>query len=122
MDVLPKILYVDDEEINLTLFQLTFKRSFDVLIANSGQGLELLEKNDDIRFVISDMKMPGMDGLEFIQKVKSQSSQLPCIILSGYDRNDRIDSALEAELIKDYVMKPFNKEQLHHLLDKYISH
>jgi len=121
MGMLPKILYVDDEEINLTLFQLTFRRSFEVLIANSGrEGLVLIENNDDIRFVISDMKMPGMDGLEFIQKVKKVNSHLPCIILSGYDRNDRIDKALEVKLIKDYVMKPFNKEELHQILDAYI--
>lgn len=121
MDIRPKIIYVDDEQINLTLFQLTFRRSFDVLIANSGQeGLELIAQNEDIRFVISDMKMPGMDGLEFIQKVKEINNLLPCILLSGYDRNDRIDSALESDLIKDYVMKPFNKDELHQILDKYI--
>jgi len=121
MEKLPKIIYVDDEEINLTLFQLTFRKYFEVCIANSGQeGLELLEINPDICFVISDMKMPGMDGLEFIQKVKTLNNQLPCIILSGYDRNDRIESALQSQLIKEYVMKPFNKNELHQILDKYI--
>jgi len=61
------ILYVDDEPINLELFEMNFQKRFNVLKALSGaEGLKILESKADISFVVSDMKMPGMSGLEFI--------------------------------------------------------
>lgn len=120
MDQLPKILYVDDEQINLTLFQMTFRKEYQVLLTDSGsKGIDLLNKHQDICFVISDMRMPKMDGLEFIEKVKQTKKELPCILLSGYAINDRIASALDSGLIQDYIMKPFNKQYVMQLLDSY---
>ena len=68
---LPRILYVDDEVINLELLQLTYMNDFEVITATSAkEGLQMLEVNPDIRVVISDLKMPVMNGLEFIKVVK----------------------------------------------------
>ena len=68
---LPRILYVDDEVINLELLQLTFMNEFKVVTALSArEGLDELEKDPDIRVVISDLKMPEMNGLDFIKMVK----------------------------------------------------
>ncbi len=65
---LPRILYVDDEIINLELLQLTFMNDFKVIIAESAaEGLRLLALNPDIHVVISDLKMPVMNGLDFIK-------------------------------------------------------
>ncbi|HCX99748.1 MAG TPA: two-component system response regulator, partial [Bacteroidales bacterium] len=60
------VLYVDDEPINLRLFELNFKNAFNVTTALSGfDGLEILKNNPDIPVVVSDMRMPKMDGIEF---------------------------------------------------------
>ena len=53
-----KILYVDDEPINLMLFELSFKRYYQILKASTGlEGLKMLDENPDIRITISDMKI-----------------------------------------------------------------
>ena len=61
---LPRILYVDDEIINLELLQLTFMNDFQVIVAKSAQeGLQELERDPEIRVVISDLKMPKINGI-----------------------------------------------------------
>ena len=68
-----KILYVDDEQLNLTLFDINFKKKYNVTTAISGkQALEYLENNADTDIVISDMKMPQMTGIEFISIAKEK--------------------------------------------------
>jgi two-component system, response regulator, stage 0 sporulation protein F len=117
-----KILYVDDEVINLELFNIAYQYNFNVLIADSGlKGIEIAEKDKDIQFIISDMKMPLMNGLEFIKKVRQIRNDLPCIILSGYQRDEEIDKAIKSGILIDYVMKPFNRNQLQELIQKHLN-
>ena len=123
MNKKPKILYVDDEKMNTVVFQLTFSKCFEVLVADSGmEGIEIFQNEPDIKFVISDMKMPVMNGLEFIRKIKSVSKNIPCTILSGYQHSPEIISALDSGEIVDYIMKPFNKTAIKHLINKHINH
>lgn len=104
-----KVLYVDDEPINLQLFEINFSNKFEVLIAESGdEGLKLLDKHPDINIVLSDMKMPNMNGLEFIRKAKVNHSKIDFFILSGFDFNNEIHNAIESKLILGYFNKPFN--------------
>lgn len=118
----PKILYVDDEEINITVFQLTFSKYFEVLTADSGgKGVEIFSTDPDIKFVISDMKMPEMNGLEFIRKIKTVRKHTPCSILSGYQQSPEILKALNKGEIVDYMMKPFNRGAIEKLVKKHIS-
>ena len=113
------ILYVDDEEINLSLFELTFNSLYNILTATSGNaGLEILETHQ-IDIVISDMKMPLMDGLTFIQKIKERRPALPCLILSGYQLTEPVRKAIASKIIIAYIMKPFKKGQLVELIEKY---
>ncbi|HYQ58536.1 MAG TPA: response regulator [Draconibacterium sp.] len=122
MNTKPKILYVDDEEINITVFQLTFSKYFEVLSANSGRkGMEIFNNDPDIQFVISDMKMPEMDGLEFIRKIKTVRKHTPCTILSGYEQSPEISNALNNGDIVDYQMKPFNKGAIEQLIKRHIN-
>ena len=107
------ILYVDDEEINLMLFEINFKEKFNVIIADSGSGgLRILEKLPDITIVISDMKMPGMNGIEFIKKAKKLYPNVVYFILTGFEITNEISSALKNKLINDYFKKPFNMREI----------
>jgi response regulator RpfG family c-di-GMP phosphodiesterase len=104
-----KVLYVDDEFINLQLFEINFSNKFEILTAHSGnEALILLDKNPDTRVVLSDMKMPNMNGIEFILKAKEKHSEKDYFILSGFDLNEEIHQALESNLILNYFRKPFN--------------
>lgn len=110
---LPKILYVDDEIINLELLQLTFMTSFKVITALSAEeGVSLLKQNPDIHVVISDLKMPVVNGLDFIKEVKRFDQEKICMLLTGYMESDIMLEGLNKELIFRYLMKPWNKDEL----------
>ncbi len=113
MKNLVNILYVDDEKINLELFSLVFRKKFKVITAESGfEGLQKLEENKDICIVISDMKMPEMNGLEFINTAKKKFSNLVYFILTGFEITEEISQALNERLINKYFKKPFNSKEI----------
>lgn len=108
-----KILYVDDEELNLQLFRLNFNKTYEVIIAESGiSALNILEEHRDTLIVISDMKMPVMTGIEFIQKAKVKYPEIKYYILTGYDITDEIQGALNSKLIMKYFRKPFDVNEI----------
>lgn len=116
------ILYVDDEPTNLLLFEINFSRNYNVLSAESGiEGLKKLEGNEDIIIVISDMNMPGMNGVEFIQKAKESHEHVAYFILSGYDLTHDIKNALDTKLIHEYFSKPFNKDKIDKAIQGFID-
>jgi response regulator RpfG family c-di-GMP phosphodiesterase len=107
------VLCVDDEPINLKLFELNFKNTFNVITALSGSdGLQILKNNPDIPVVISDMRMPKMDGLEFIGKAKKEFPHIIFYILTGYDITEQISDALNNRLIAKYFRKPSNYKEI----------
>lgn len=108
-----KILYIDDEPINLLLFKKLFERKYEVITGLSGfEGMDLLSKHKDINIVISDMQMPEMDGIEFIEKAKQLYSKIKFYILTGYDITPRIEEALKNEVICNYFQKPFDMSEI----------
>lgn len=108
------ILYVDDEDINLFLFKASFQAKYHVITANSGKdGLALLEQNRDrIIVVISDMNMPHMNGIQFIQSAREGHQNLAYFILTGYDYSQEIDRALKTNLIHKFFTKPFVSNEI----------
>ena len=115
-----KILYVDDEEINTQVFEITFSHKFEVLIAESSEtGLKLIQNNPDIKFVVSDMKMPKMNGMEFIWEIKKTNKELPCMLLSGYQQTQEIFDAIKNNIIVAYQLKPFNRSEIEKLIEEH---
>jgi len=107
------ILYVDDEPINTMIFAANFKRNYIVLTAGSGfEGLDILKSNPEISIVISDMKMPEMNGIQFITKAKMGFPNIRFFILSGYELTPEIVDALDNKLILKYFKKPFNLREI----------
>jgi YesN/AraC family two-component response regulator len=110
---LPKILYVDDEAINLDLLRLTFLNELEIITAESAlEGLEILQQESDIHVVISDLKMPGMSGLDFIKEIKRNYPDKVCMLLTGFMESEVMMEGFNKELLFRYMMKPFNKEEL----------
>lgn len=107
------MLYVDDEEINLELLQLTFMNEFNIITAISAEeGLGLLETHPDIHVIVSDLKMPGMNGLDFIKEIKRRSPQKVCMLLTGFLESQVMLEGFNKELIFRYIIKPFDREEL----------
>lgn len=108
-----KILYVDDEQINLEIFKLNFSKKYEVHTAlNGNEGLEILNETPEILVVVSDMRMPQMNGIEFILKAQDKFPSIKYFILTGFDLTDEIEGALDTGLIKAYFRKPFNINEI----------
>lgn len=104
-----RILYVDDEEINLELFKLSFRNYFDIVTAKSAkEGLEIL-KEQQIPLVVTDYKMPEMNGINFIEEIKREDPDIICLIVTGFV--DVVISGKE-DLIFDMILKPWKKDEV----------
>lgn len=106
-----KILIVDDEKSTRDGLARALQRQYDVHVAGDGMAaLELLEQQP-VDVVLSDLRMPGMDGLALIQRILAKTPQPACILLTAYGS---IDTAVEA--IKrgatDFLTKPVNLDEL----------
>jgi two-component system, response regulator, stage 0 sporulation protein F len=113
MEEKKSILYVDDESMNLLLFKEIFSEWFNVITAESGfSGIEKLKQNSGIKSVISDMKMPLMNGLEFISNARTNFPDKEYFILTGFDIDQRISEALNQKLILKYFQKPLNVDDI----------
>jgi two-component system response regulator (stage 0 sporulation protein F) len=107
------LLYVDDEALNLLLFKMNFEKFYIVITCESGkEALEKIKQDSSIRVVISDMKMPHMNGIEFIQKAREFAPGLFYYILTGFEITDEIQEALDNDLIRKYFQKPFNVKEI----------
>ena len=117
-----KILYVDDEELNLKLFEINFQKHYEVFTADNGyNGLEILEKNPDTLVIVSDMKMPKMNGIEFIKTAKIKFPEKKYFILTGFEITEEISQAIESGLIVKYFKKPFNIKEIKSSINSVIN-
>jgi len=111
-----RILLVDDDNEVLNSLYMTIKRSklFKARISIAGNGHEGLEALEDKVFdlVISDYKMPKMDGLEFLRTVKDRYPDTMRIMLTGYSDMDVIKDAINTAHVHNYIEKPWENEEL----------
>lgn len=113
METNRKIIYVDNEQINLELFKINFRNDFQVFTADSAlKGLDILAQNNDINVIVSDLKMPHMNGLEFIERIKTENPSKVCILLTAFMESDVMLKAINNELIFRYIMKPWRKDEI----------
>ena len=106
------ILYVDDEENNLFSFKATFRLKYRLLTALSGdEALKLLTANT-INIIITDQRMPGMTGVEFLEKVLEDFPDPIRILLTGYADMGAVVDAVNKGKIFHYVTKPWNEAEL----------
>jgi len=107
------ILLVDDEEnILASLRRLLRRDGYRILTAGGGaQGLEVLEQ-EEVDVVVSDQRMPGMTGVEFLRRVKTSHPQTVRIVLSGYTELQSITDAINEGAIYKFLTKPWEDELL----------
>jgi len=106
-----KILIIDDEILIRNFLAETLKRkNFEVTTAESGTAALPLIKNNTYDLVITDMKMPGITGIEVLKKVKEASPQTLVIIITAFGS---IENAVEAMRLGafNYLIKPFSPEE-----------
>lgn len=116
MDHKLSILVVDDEDSVRESLQMWFTEDgYEVLCAeNATKALNILEKSQ-IDIILADIKMPGMDGLEMLQRIKSLNSKSIVIMMTAFATVDTAVKALK-DGAYDYVTKPFDPDDLSHLI------
>ena len=119
--VLPRILIIDDDTSLLESYTVLFEDEFQVSTAVSGEsGLDLL-RQEDVHLVLLDVRLPGIDGLEVLRRIKALDENVDVIMITA-DRNVRV--AVEAIKLGayDYIVKPFEIDEMLSLLRRTLEH
>jgi serine phosphatase RsbU (regulator of sigma subunit)/FixJ family two-component response regulator len=114
-----KLMVVDDEPDNLDLLYRTFRRDFQVYKANHAFGaLETLDKFGEMAVIISDQRMPEMNGTEFFSRTVERFPDTIRILLTGFtDVEDLVDAINSGQVFK-YITKPWNPDKLRALVEQ----
>lgn len=111
--MLGKVLYVDDEEINLFNFREALSDQFEVFTALSGQeALRVLGREREMALVVTDQRMPGMKGTDLLAKTRELAPLAERIIITGYTDPQDIISAINQGQVYRYILKPWNADEL----------
>lgn len=108
-----KVLVVDDQSIvRETIEDILNREGFDISSASSGEeALEMMHK-EKFDILLSDIKMPGMSGLELVEKAHHEVPDVVSILLTAYPSVDSIDQAIIRLGAFDYLLKPVRREKL----------
>jgi two-component system NtrC family response regulator len=116
------ILIVDDEKNYLLILEdLLSEEGYHVATADTAEkGLEIVAEYD-LDVVITDMKMPGMDGMAFLHRIHIQHPDLPIIMMTAFGSVEKAVEAMKKGAF-DYILKPFKNEELKLTIRKAIDH
>ena len=111
-----KVLIVDDEPDNLQLLYRTLRRDYDVTKAqNPLDALEIL-KNETFQCILSDHKMPDMDGVEFLKRSSETAPDTIRLLVTAYSDVEILMNAINYAKIYRYIKKPYSPEELLHIV------
>ncbi len=118
------VLYVDDEKVNLKIFELTFKKDYNIITCNnSRKALSILKKMGEIPVIITDQRMPHMTGVELLEESLSISPDSVRILLTAYSDTGDLLNAINKGRVFSYLVKPWKevivRTALKEAFDKY---
>ncbi len=106
------ILYVDDEAHNLISFKAAFRRDYNIYTANNAEeGMKILQ-DSPIEIIITDQKMPGTTGVEFLEQIVELYPHTIRMILTGFSDIEAIIQAINSGGIYRYITKPWDENEL----------
>lgn len=106
------ILIVDDEKNYPPILAAVLQEEgYETLTANSGQETLKIIHNSDVDLVLTDMKMPGMDGIELLEEIKSKDPDLPVIMMTAHGTVEKAVEAMQKGAYS-YILKPFDNERM----------
>ncbi|MBW1889030.1 MAG: sigma-54-dependent Fis family transcriptional regulator [Deltaproteobacteria bacterium] len=115
------ILIVDDEKNYPPILAAVMEEEgFEALMANSGEEALNILKHSDVDLVLTDMKMPSMDGIALLENVKIKDPELPVIMMTAHGTVEKAVEAMQKGAYS-YIMKPFDNESLILYVSKAIS-
>jgi CheY-like chemotaxis protein len=119
----PRLLIVDDDPAVLEALALNLRRSFDVVTATSGaDGLEYLQAESDFAVVVSDMRMPKMDGATFLAQAREVAPDAVRVLLTGQADLDAAIKAVNQGQIFRFLTKPCPRDTLRGAIESAVHH
>ena len=114
----PSVLVVDDDvTIREMISKILSRNGYQVVLASDGfEALNLLEQ-DQIKIVITDMKMPEMDGMELIQLISKNYPDIKIIVMTAFDDIYTIKDAI-MKGADEYITKPFNSHEINIIVER----
>lgn len=115
------VLYVDDEENNLISFRAAFRRDYQIFTAISAEeGFNVLHR-EKVPIIITDQRMPGITGVQFLEKVIPEFPDTVRMILTGFSDIEAIIQAINTGRIFRYITKPWDETELKMTIDNGIA-
>ena len=106
------VLYVDDEINNLNSFKAAFRRDFEIYTAISAkEGRKILD-GQEIGVIITDQRMPGMTGIEFLESILPVYPDTIRILLTGFSDINAVMDAINRGQVYKYLVKPWQNDEL----------
>ena len=106
------ILIVDDEKNYLVVLSAVLEEEgYEVLTAQSGREALEIQETSDLDLTLTDMKMPGMDGIMLLEHIKAKDPDLPVIMMTAHGTIDKAVEAMQKGAYS-YILKPFDNERL----------
>jgi PAS domain S-box-containing protein len=111
------ILYIDDEQANLDGFMFNFRKDYNIFLAKrSKDAYDIIRKNK-IKIVLSDNRMPDMQGTEFFEMLAESHPDIIRILVTAYADTAAVMEALNKGKVYKFITKPWNKNELKNTLD-----
>jgi CheY-like chemotaxis protein len=112
MNKLPKVLVVDDDQvIGRSIDRVLSGKGYAVITADNGEAALRKLKDEDYDLVFTDIKMPGMNGLEVAELIKARQPWLPVVIITGYG-TDANEMRASAAGVSGFLRKPLTPEMI----------
>ena len=112
------VLVVDDDNTLLKFFKIHLNKFFSrvIVVKNAKEAIETLREKE-IDLVLSDIRMPRMDGLQLMKRIRKHDPAIPVLLISG-GLLDEEEQRIADEETDGYLRKPFSVDQLHEFLDR----
>ena len=120
----PRLLFIDDEEINRSNFLETFGDEYEILLAGSGEeALEIMAREGTLALILSDQRMPGISGAEVLAQARELVPKAERIMITGYSEPEDIMAAINQGQVYRYILKPWSSGELRiaiiHAVERY---
>ena len=109
---LHNILTVDDEISNLDVLERTFRNEYNVFSATSGSDAMVMMEQNEIALILADHRMPGMTGIEFLERTLERYPDTIRIVLTGYTDKNLLMDAINRGHVYSYINKPWDTREL----------
>jgi two-component system NtrC family sensor kinase len=108
----PRILYVDDERANRIVLEQSIKSEFNIVVVDSGEKALAMLESTEVAVVITDMRMPGMQGDELLRVIKERHPQIIRMVMTAHQDVGPILRAINEGLVARYIIKPWERTEL----------